>query len=85
MGGAPLTERYITYIKSPQWAAKRARYWAKYGRSCKVCGLSGDVEGVILHVHHLTYERFGRERMEDLIGLCVPCHRKAHKQTKKKT
>jgi len=31
-----------------------------------------------LEVHHLTYDRLGDERMDDLEVLCPDCHRKAH-------
>jgi hypothetical protein len=31
-----------------------------------------------LDVHHLTYVRFGHERLEDLLTLCRPCHDAAH-------
>lgn len=33
-----------------------------------------------LEVHHLTYERLGRERDEDLQALCPSCHKKADKE-----
>ena len=29
-------------------------------------------------VHHLSYERVGRELPEDLVALCPGCHRRAH-------
>lgn len=31
-----------------------------------------------LEVHHLTYERLGREADDDLIVLCPSCHREQH-------
>ena len=31
-----------------------------------------------LEVHHLTYERIGREHPDDLIVLCPPCHARIH-------
>ena len=30
------------------------------------------------HIHHLTYERLGKERLEDLQALCPECHRGKH-------
>ena len=57
------------YMASPEWAQlkeqvkKRARGW------CERCARSS-----IDNVHHLTYERLGHERLEDLQGLCEPCH-----------
>jgi hypothetical protein len=48
---------------------------------CRVCGFfcqfrsTDDRSGrVWLEVHHLTYERVGRERDDDLIALCYYCH-----------
>lgn len=32
----------------------------------------------LLEVHHLTYERLGREHPDDLIVLCPACHAAAH-------
>jgi len=29
-------------------------------------------------VHHLTYDRVGRERPEDLMAVCADCHRALH-------
>jgi 5-methylcytosine-specific restriction endonuclease McrA len=31
-----------------------------------------------LHIHHLTYERLGEERLEDVEVLCRDCHDKIH-------
>ena len=30
-------------------------------------------------VHHLTYERIGKERLDDLQALCRKCHKQQHK------
>lgn len=68
-----LTEDYHRYIKSPQWKAKCARYWALNGKKCQACGSRKN-----LHVHHNTYDRFKREIMADLTGVCHECHRKIH-------
>ena len=32
-----------------------------------------------VHVHHLTYERVGKEWLEDLQALCPKCHEQQHK------
>ncbi len=40
------------------------------GKKCERCGYSS----ARLEVHHLTYERFGRERLGDLRVLCKTCH-----------
>src|SRR5882757_1588820 len=67
------TQEYKTYIRSPRWKAVCGRYWALYGRKCQACGSRKQ-----LHVHHNTYDRFGREIMSDLTGVCQPCHRLIH-------
>src|SRR5690606_30076519 len=62
---------YRNYIKSPRWQKKRQQVFAHYGKRCYACRT---IKGPI-HVHHLTYERLGRELVSDLIPLCAPCHR----------
>lgn len=66
---------YEDYIASEAWAAKRERAFKKHGRACQACGNTGPG----LHVHHHTYDRFRRERMDDLVILCPVCHRTVHK------
>lgn len=63
--------KYIAYIKSDKWKAKRQQVFAHYGKKCYACGARDKV----LHCHHMTYARLGREAMGDLIPLCVPCHK----------
>ena len=77
-GVAYTTERgkaYEKYIKSKAWSKKRAQYWARAGRSCKVkgCGSTSD-----LQVHHHTYERLGKENLFDLVGVCKSHHEEIH-------
>lgn len=66
--------QYREYIFSEAWAKKRAMFWSRHPRRCARCGST-----VKLHVHHMTYERFKKERMSDLIGLCQRCHRLVHR------
>lgn len=62
---------YHKYLKSPRWAAKRELYFSAHGKYCKACGTSfGPIQ-----LHHLTYDRLGRERLSDLVSLCAKCHR----------
>lgn len=46
------------------------------GGACEGCGsvLAPDS----FHVHHITYERRGREAPEDLRVLCLSCHEREH-------
>jgi len=75
---------YTAYLKSPQWAAKRAQVIFRDLGQCQAdvgekrkCGSRKDIE-----VHHLTYVRFGNEAMTDLVTLCHDCHEKAHRRGK---
>jgi len=60
---------YSGYIKSSAWYAKRDLKMRKSGYKCWWCGTSYNLE-----VHHLTYERLGRERLSDLMVLCHKHH-----------
>jgi 5-methylcytosine-specific restriction endonuclease McrA len=43
---------------------------------CADCGDS--IEEKVLEVHHITYIRRGKERLEDLMTLCQDCHQERH-------
>ena len=64
---------YSEYLETPEWKRTRERILVRDGRSCRRCMSRKNVQ-----VHHLTYERRGRERDEDLITLCRRCHELAH-------
>ena len=65
---------YNRYMRSDAWAAIRDVKLSIAAYECEKCG-----SRETLHVHHLTYDRFGGdERMTDLQVLCRPCHNKAH-------
>jgi 5-methylcytosine-specific restriction endonuclease McrA len=66
-----VTKAYIDYIKSERWKRKRQAVFRHYGKRCYACRKYAKV----LHVHHLTYARLGKESIKDLIPLCVPCHK----------
>jgi 5-methylcytosine-specific restriction endonuclease McrA len=64
---------YQAHFASATWKAFRQDTLIAARWTCE-CGDSGpDVE-----VHHLTYERLGKEKPEDIIVLCPPCHRERH-------
>lgn len=44
---------------------------------CESCGVSCE-NPRLLHTHHLTYERLGREELSDVIILCAKCHSITH-------
>lgn len=73
---------YKRYLRSRQWERLRERRLRRSGWSCERChesaGRSAKGNRTGLNLHHLTYERVGRERDEDLIVLCFACHEKEH-------
>jgi hypothetical protein len=53
-----------------RWKMLRIKRIAHANGQCERCGISHDH----LHVHHLTYERYGGELLSDLQALCPKCH-----------
>lgn len=64
---------YKKYISSKEWKEKKEEVFNQRGKECEQCGYQ-----YRLHVHHLTYERLGNERLEDLQILCFQCHMSKH-------
>jgi len=69
-------QRYQSYLRSPQWYARRQVALAKAGRRCRDCGRPT----AKLQVHHLTYKRIFREHPKDLRALCWKCHKRHHRR-----
>lgn len=65
--------RYCEYLLSPEWRVLRRRVIIRAKGICEHCGVAGVEE-----IHHLTYKRFRKERLSDLLGLCSDCHEKIH-------
>jgi 5-methylcytosine-specific restriction endonuclease McrA len=65
--------KHSSYIASKEWQYLRTRILQSRGGKCEVCGVKHR-----LQVHHLTYERLGNERDEDLKVLCWACHEREH-------
>jgi len=64
---------YDEYLKTPHWQTMRRRALLRAGNQCQNCGFPRR-----LQVHHLTYDRRGREAEGDLVVLCAWCHEKEH-------
>ncbi len=64
---------YHEYILSKKWRKKRKKALIRAGNKCETCTSSFH-----LFVHHLTYERLGREIPRDLQVLCKNCYLMAH-------
>ena len=66
-------------MRSAAWAATR-RVWLATEQErtghpvvCAVCGANTELE-----LHHLDYDRLGREHHEDLVPLCAGHHEHLH-------
>lgn len=64
------TAEYKRYLASREWAVKREAVRERSRGWCERCGVPP-----LEAVHHLTYERIGREELRDLLGVCDDCHR----------
>lgn len=77
---------YEQYLRSPAWREKRAAALKRSNGKCQDClderKMRGFASGYLVwpgqEVHHLTYERVGNERPEDLIALCERHHLARH-------
>ena len=61
---------YARYLRSARWKRLRRLVLERDRFTCQRCGDPDAHE-----VHHQSYERFGAERLTDLITLCASCHR----------
>ena len=68
--------KMLNYYYSDAWKKKRKRILNR-DKACILC--KGTTN---LQVHHLTYKRFGKEKLSDLVVLCKKCHEKTHKDKK---
>lgn len=64
---------YNRYLRSEAWRSRRAKVLKRANGICEKCQKNRAVQ-----VHHLTYDRVGRERLSDLQALCATCHNKTH-------
>lgn len=60
---------YKQYLASREWRVKRKEFKKLKGGICERCAARP-----IENVHHLTYENIGNEDLNDLMGVCIPCH-----------
>lgn len=67
---------YADYLKSEQWAIRRARVMERAGHRCEGCR-----ERNAIDVHHLTYDHVTQEFLFELVALCRQCHERYHDQT----
>ncbi len=73
---------YREYLQSEHWQELKARF--RQSKLCKHrCYVCGGAEHI--NIHHKSYKRIGRERLNDLIELCQDCHYLTHELDKKRT
>lgn len=65
--------RYQRYLHSPHWLRVRRAALERDGYQCCRCPTRKRLE-----VHHVSYERLGREELADVETLCRSCHKKHH-------
>lgn len=63
---------YQLYVKTDCFKIRRDAY-IRNRQWCEGCG-----DGKANQVHHLSYERLGRELDQDLLAVCDRCHRAFH-------
>lgn len=61
---------YKRYLASREWALLKQAVHKRARGTCERCPTSN----AIAAVHHLTYERIGREELADLQAVCAGCH-----------
>lgn len=67
----PASAKYREHLASAAWRVFREDVLREVRFRCEACSIFCHD----LTIHHLTYERLGRERREDVIALCPACHR----------
>lgn len=60
---------YHRYLASREWGLLKEQVRQRSGGHCEHCG-SNTYE----QTHHVTYERVGAERLDDLLAVCEECH-----------
>ena len=66
---------YNRYRKSNRWQGKRRAIMKRAGYKCRNCKKRPATQ-----VHHETYKRIGRERLNDLTAVCGGCHKRIHRK-----
>jgi len=64
---------YQLYLASPDWQTLRQQVMRRDNDTCQECRWARAHQ-----VHHLTYDRAGREHLTDLIAICSSCHTQIH-------
>lgn len=71
---------YKNYLQGIHWQSVRKRFRnSKLSKCCYICGTIKN-----LNLHHKTYKRIGKEKLNDLIYLCQTHHYQTHNLLKLK-
>lgn len=72
--GRPLaTLFYRDYIISSAWEVRKAQYYQRHAKACKICGATHNVQ-----LNHIKYGNYGQEKDFDLVPLCGVHHQALH-------
>lgn len=69
-------KNYQNYLKSGHWKTVKTNLYKLKAYRCFFCGNKER-----LNAHHITYENINNEKIEDLVYLCIRCHKKLHENT----
>jgi hypothetical protein len=64
---------YNEYLLTEKWKGKCELVRVRCGGICEGCRVRQMVQ-----IHHLTYEHVGDEFLWELVGVCIPCHKRIH-------
>lgn len=64
---------YDEYLRSDEWKQRRHQVLQRAGGMCEGC-----LKRSATQVHHLTYDRVGKEMLFDLVAICDICHGQIH-------
>lgn len=67
---------YKDYLESESWLKKRSVVLKRCNYICEGC-----LKNVAHEVHHKTYKNVGQEFLFELVGLCLDCHGRMHKDS----
>lgn len=69
-----IVHTYSSYLLTNHWKTFRAKIFIAREKTCEICKKKLRQ----YQVHHKTYVRIGFESDEDVMLLCVHCHRQLH-------
>lgn len=69
---------YKDYLASERWTSMRKRWYASPQYKGAVCSTVDCDTKHGLALHHMTYERLGKEDVADLVLVCADCHKTIH-------